>query len=170
MFIMKLLVIITLLIIALIASTPTTAQTPAPAKCDTAAVFDAAAKLKATGDNAKDLAALVELREQITALNIACAGHTFSGKTIKVVAPFELPAGLWVWRGTGSGLEVKATVLEGQCIGSLFGGLLDAGKDSSLWYGLEQERSHIVTPSEGCQLSVSIKAKGDFTVTVERLK
>jgi hypothetical protein len=81
---------------------PASAQTAKPT-CDPATLIKQAAALAATGDPAKDMEALLTLRDSISAANIACNGMTFEGKGSKVIGPFEVKQGFYKGTITGGG-------------------------------------------------------------------
>lgn len=93
------------------------------ATCDLPAVFKAASDLKSTGDDKTDMAALLTLRDQISAANIACAGLTFEGVGAAVLDPFNLPPGSYRLRlkVVGDALVVASVTSIGDafCPGSL---------------------------------------------------
>jgi hypothetical protein len=93
-----------------------TAQTDQP-KCDPTVVIKAANSLKTSGDNQKDIAALIKFREQITAADIACSGLTFKGtKVAKIIGPFDLPTGTYKVTATTPGyLIIHVRTVSGNC-------------------------------------------------------
>src|SRR5436190_20452880 len=102
-------------VLPLVPFTQATAQTEKP-KCDPGTVIKAANELKGSGDNQKDLAALVKLRDDISAANIACDGWSFKGEKDKVLGPIDLATGLYLITIKTSGYgAAEGKVLDGVC-------------------------------------------------------
>jgi hypothetical protein len=108
--------VVFVIMLALVVSTcihPTRAQDAKPV-CDPAAVIKKAAALAATGDPAKDMDALLALRDVISAANVACTGYTFKGKGEKIVPPFTLTKAFYkVTANTDGFLIVDIRSMEG---------------------------------------------------------
>src|SRR5258708_5046163 len=123
----KLLIVALILIIATLSfaphSTPISFAATAVATQSTSAdcrpsdLVKAANALKSTGDNTKDMAALVLLESQIGAMNAACAGLKFKGGTVnKLVGPLNISAGTYKATVTTPGnLILHTKALSGDC-------------------------------------------------------
>lgn len=110
---MKKLAILVLLLI--LVPVPMSAQSSKP-DCKPGDVIATANALKATGDNAKDMDALIKLSQDISAANIACGGFRFSGSKPKILGPIDLPKGLFmVSLKTDGWGSAEGKVLDGQC-------------------------------------------------------
>src|SRR5689334_20599015 len=94
-------------------STP--AATPNP-DCNPGKVIDTFLKLRKVNDKDKDAATLQSVEDTIEAYKAACAGLSFKGTGLKVVGPFELPAGNYKVTGTAKDyLIVKLKLISGDC-------------------------------------------------------
>jgi hypothetical protein len=75
--------------------------------CDPAALIAELAKLKTTGDQAKDMQALLDVQSRISAQNAVCAGTGIAleskDKVPKVYGPFTLPKGTYKVTATTTG-------------------------------------------------------------------
>ena len=92
------------------------AQSDTPT-CNPSALIADMAKMKSAGDDAKDVTALVELRDRITAQNVACNGYKFEGRSGKSLGPVEIPNGKYLLTVTTDGyIILKAELLGGGCM------------------------------------------------------
>ncbi len=110
----RVVLVITLILVVVTLIHPAQAQTAKPV-CDPAAVIKQAAALASTGDTAKDMKALISLRDAISAANIACNGMTFEGKGSKVIGPFEVAQGFYKGTITGGGMLMASVEAVRDC-------------------------------------------------------
>jgi hypothetical protein len=143
-----------------------TAQDDRP-DCNPADLITQAAALISAGDDEKDLTALLELSQQISAENIACNGFKFEGANAKLIGPFDLPDGLYKTTVTTTGyFAAKLKVLSGKC---------DTGGRSTLLYNLSDGNAdtgaEAMLQSEGCRLVIQTENVSEpWTLTIEPLK
>jgi hypothetical protein len=107
--------VISLLLLAVfvVVSRPISAQSDKP-ECDPAGILKKAASLVTSGDKGKDMEALIALRDEISAANVACNGWTWKGEGVKVVGPVLLTKALYKVTAKSSGyLTVFARSVEG---------------------------------------------------------
>src|SRR5437773_9108044 len=87
--------------------------------CDPSAVIKKANGLTMKGDNKADMETLMRLAAEIQAQNMACSGHTFTGKTATLIGPMDLPKGNYKTTLTTRGrFSARLSVLTGDCKGS----------------------------------------------------
>lgn len=103
--------------------------------CAASDVIKEAAKLKSSGDDAKDLVALQLLAKRISAANITCNGYVFEGKGSKVFDPFDLPKGTYRIVLSGSDISLVTVTLEGlggeYCSGVVAGMMSESAVETS---------------------------------------
>jgi hypothetical protein len=103
---MRIRALIMVLLLALLIVPSAAAQDKKP-DCDPAALIADLAKLKSTGDQAKDMQALLDVQSKIAAQNAACAGTGVAlegkNKVAKVYGPFTLPKGMYKATATTKG-------------------------------------------------------------------
>lgn len=134
--------------------------------CNPSALLAELAKMKSTGDDAKDIAALVELQDQITEQNIVCNGYVFEGKGTGVVKPFDLPKGTYLlhFSAASGGISITPKVISGKCAEGMYLFTM------SMQEAIELE-SYI--DSAGCKLGLSVDytpiGKTAWTLTIEPL-
>lgn len=152
--------LVTLLV--LVSAIPAAAQRSKPG-CIPANAIKRAQAMKSSKDDAKDMAALNLFAEQISSLNIACNGLTFSGEGSKVLNPFDLPKGKYRMKIQGSNL-VYTTVRIENATEALCFGLLGMGVSEGA-----------IDASNDCRAILSVESTAalgetSWTVTLEPLK
>jgi hypothetical protein len=134
---MKRLILFTILILAFVFSSnapQSRAQTAQP-KCDLSAVFKEAAALTTTGENQKDMTALLKLRDEISQANVVCNGWTLKGdtKTKRIIGPIQISDGIYKATATTTGYLI-----------------LDQGKriklETEAWHGSDPIQSCVLFP------------------------
>ncbi len=161
------------LLFALAAAAPlsTAAQgTPSPTKspdCKPADVLKKAAALSSTGDDQKDLAALLKLAADISAQNVACNGLTFKGNIIvKAIGPIEIPPGLYKVTATTRGyLILKIRLVDPDCADRDGFSIVNVGAGEATT-GAEE-----IVRFMGCKMFLQpSNVDAPWTVTLELLK
>src|SRR5262245_13110638 len=90
---MRKILIFSTYILILVVSSSVSSRAQDKTKCNAADVLSMASSLKSSGDDKKDMDALIKLSQDISAANIACNGFTWSGKGAVVTDPFNIPKG-----------------------------------------------------------------------------
>lgn len=108
------------LVIILFSLLPISAQAqstpPAAPTCDLTAIIKEVGAFKSSKDSTKDMTALAQIRDDIDATQAACNGLSFSGKSAKLVGPFDLPDGTYKVTATTKGyLAVMPRTISGDC-------------------------------------------------------
>jgi hypothetical protein len=160
-----LLVVLTVLALATFAA-PTIAQENKSA-CDPGAVIRKANGLTTKGDNKADMEALMKLAADIQAQNVSCSGYTFTGKSSKLIGPFELPKGNYkTTLTTRNRFTARLSVLNGQCQGSS-----NSASYYSMSAGEALNGAEAVIRSEGCRLVIETSdVRAPWTLTIEPLE
>lgn len=137
--------------------------------CDPASLIAEMAALKSTGDAAKDVAALMELRDAITAQNVACNGYTFEGSGGKAVGPIELPEGKYLLTFTTNDyIILNGEIISGQCSidGSEIGDYILNESEGGASQG-----AAVIIDSDGCKvLFITRNNTSKWTMIIEPLQ
>jgi hypothetical protein len=163
---MKRLTIILILLSIVIPALQVTAQTQQ--KCDLTTALKLISSFKSSGDNDKDLTALLKLSSAISTANVSCGGYTVSGSKAKLVGPFELKEGLYraSIKSDGSA-SMTGKVLDGDCgqsesTNSAFFVLLTKGHKIA---------ETIINSGSDCKLMVDIGLTlSQWTIVIEPLQ
>lgn len=151
------------LALPLLAVAPLSAQGDKSA-CDTAPLFSKFAALKPSGDSDKDLAALADLASQISALNIACKGKSYSGKGEKLVGPITLADGTYLVTIIGKTYIASGKVLDGKC------GQSSSNTAFTAYSNAEIGRTASYIKSQSCQMMIDMTLTvGDWQIIIEPL-
>jgi hypothetical protein len=149
---------------------PTAAQTDKP-ECDPGKVIAKAANLKSSGDKTADMDALIKLRDEIGAANIACNGLTFKGDSAKVIGPFVLSPALYKLAvKTKESIILKARSMAGSdCKQDVEGILFNDLRLSADKPDIDAEATWDVQLS--CRVILEIvNSRNAWTITLEPLK
>jgi hypothetical protein len=166
----RLLLPIVVLVVALAAFgsfiTPTGAQESKSA-CDPSSVIRRANGLTMKGDNKADMDTLMRLAADIQAQNVACSGHTFTGKSPVLIGPMDLPKGNYKTTLTSRGrFSARLSVLSGECKGSS-----STANYYSLTSGEASTGAEAVIRSGGCRVVIEPNnVRGAWTLTIAPLE
>jgi hypothetical protein len=157
-----------LVIVSLASASRSTAQDTKPT-CDPGAVIDKAAALKSSGNQKKDIAALLALRDEISSADIACNGMTFSGEGTRILGPVVLKKGLYKITVTTKGnFKLYDLSMSGStCKANITTSLIDEFRPDTEYKAESVEN----ISSEDCKLIFQTGGSGlPWTITFEPLQ
>jgi hypothetical protein len=163
---LNVIVLVAVLLVAVSPGTSTNAQDNKTA-CDPGSLIKRANGLTAKGDNKADMETLMKLATDIQNQNVACSGHTFTGKSSTLIGPMDLPKGNYKTTLTTRGrFTARLSVLSGDCKGSS-----STASYYSVTSGEATNGAEAVLRSEGCRLVIeSSNVRGPWTLTVSPLE